>query len=435
MVIQALKQKHLRPYFTNISWLSANEILRKFVALIMGILLARYLGPEQFGKFNFAMAFVLIFSIISDFGLRDLVVRDLVREPDKADEILSTAFILKILGGFSVLGIALVAIRYLRPAEPLIWWLVGIIAAGQTFLAFNIIEYWFQSQVQSKHYLISKGIVFIGTSLLKIVLIFLKAPLIAFAWITAVEVSLQQLSLLVAYGQKRKSIKLFPVSSRMAKILLTNGLPIMFAGFALHIQSYIDQIMLGQIIGDEEVGKYTAAFKLIEAFVLIPSIICISISPAITRAKTKNENTYYDYLLNVYRLLFLLFLLVFIPIFLFAQPIIHILYGNAYQYSGQLLAILAFRLFFVNFGIVRNLLFVVNDGLFRYSLVTSIIGVVVNVVLNYFLIPQYRSIGAIGASLISFSISLVIVDFFYPKARHNFEMMLYAILTPWKLKI
>lgn len=435
MIIKALRQKHIQPYFANTSWLFLENMTRSVIGLFVLGYMARYLGPQQYGQLSFAIAFVLIPSVLAGLGLRDIVVRDLVKGEDKVDEILATALILKFLGGIIVCFICLGAIMLIRPADIITWWLVGILATSSIFMAFEVTDFWFQSQVKSKYTVISKLIVFLTVSLLRILFIYFKAPLIAFALTFLLEIMLQSGAFLIAYRISGKSIKIFQATWNRAKDLLSTCCPVVFGAFALYIQSYIDQIMLGQMLGDAEVGQYSAALRIVEFFIIFPTIICSSIAPAITRAKMKDKDIYQHYLLNTYRFMFILFILMVIPILLCARIIISSLYGPAYQYSAGLLSLLSFRLFFANFGIVRNQLFIVNDGLFKYSLFTASIGAITNILLNLMLIPKYHSFGAIGASMISFSITIFVIDAFYSRTRGNIKIMVQAITSFPKFKI
>ena len=65
----------------NIGWLFFDKVLRMGVGLLVGVWVARYLGPEKYGLFNFAAAFVGMFIAVSGLGLQSIVVRDIVRDP------------------------------------------------------------------------------------------------------------------------------------------------------------------------------------------------------------------------------------------------------------------------------------------------------------------------------------------------------------------
>ena len=129
----------LKKISANIGWLFFDNIFRMFVALFVGVLVARYLGPERFGILSYAIAFVSLFSALAKLGLDGIVVRDIVKEPDKADEILGTAFVLKLFGGILLILFSVGFISLLRPSDHLSRWLVTIIAVGLFFQAFDVI--------------------------------------------------------------------------------------------------------------------------------------------------------------------------------------------------------------------------------------------------------------------------------------------------------
>lgn len=131
--------------------------------------------------------------------------------------------------------------------------------------------------------------------------------------------------------------------------------------------------------------------------------------------------------------MFLAFLLIAIPIYLFSENVITLLYGAEYQSAGYLLSLFALRLFFSNMGVGKSA-FIVNESLFKYSLLTVVIGAISNITLNYILIPRYASIGSIIASMISFTISIFLVDLFFEKTRENQRLMFKGIFSFWRLK-
>ena len=177
-----LKGRHaLQKVIGNAGWQFADNIMRMVVGLVVGISIARYLGPEKFGLFSYALAFVALFSPIASLGLDDIVVRNLVRDPAFREETLGTAFVLKLIGGALSFVAVTGSIYVLRPADGLSHWLVGIIALGAIFQAFYAIEFWFNSQVQAKYAVFARNTAFMICSAIKIGLILAKAPLLAFA--------------------------------------------------------------------------------------------------------------------------------------------------------------------------------------------------------------------------------------------------------------
>jgi O-antigen/teichoic acid export membrane protein len=413
----------------NLSWLFIDRMIRLIGGLVVGVWIARYLGPTDFGLLSYAIALVSMFSTFATLGLDSIVVRNLVRHPGETDKILGTTFALRVLSGsvafFLIIGTTLV----LSPKDVLTQWLVGITSAGMIFQAFDTIDLWFQAQVQSKYTVYAKSIAFIITTGIKIILIIQKAPLIAFACIGLIEILIASMALIVFYQLTIREKIAWKIDFSQIKTLLSYGIPTILTGTAVLIQGRIDQVMLKEMISDAEVAQYSIAMRLIETFAFIPMIIYSSVGPDIAQSKLEEEHIYHQKLLNLYRLMMLLFLMIAIPLVVFGYPIVTLLYGQKYQMAGFLLPLFAIRLFFANFGVIRSL-YITNENLFNYALITACTGSLSNIIINYLLIPSYASKGAIIATIISLLISTFWMDSLFSKTKPNFELMQKGMLTP-----
>jgi O-antigen/teichoic acid export membrane protein len=417
----------------NSGWLLVDRVFRAAVGLFIGVWMARFLGPAELGLLNYTIAFVSLFSAVATLGLDGIVVRDIARDPHARDAILGTAFVLKLGGAAATLLLAGISIALLRPAQHHVWLLVAVIAAGTVFQAFDAVDFWFQSQIQSKYAVYAKSFAFGAMALVKIGLILMAAPLVAFAVAGSVELALGAAGLIVVYRRNGGHPRAWKFRAARAKAMLSDSWPLILSGLAIYVQARIDQVMLGEMIGDAEVGQYSVAMRLIEAFAFLPMIIHSSVAPTVTQAKLRGEPHYLERLTNIYRLMLIVFLVLALPIFMFSDSIVLLLYGQAYQQAGFLLSLLAIRLFFANFGIARSL-FITNENMFKHALFAAVAGSLVNVILNCWLIPVYMSAGAIVASMASFFVTVFLADLFSPRARINLAIMTKAILSPWKLR-
>lgn len=258
----------------NIGWLFLDKVLRMGVGLLVGVWIARYLGPEQFGLLNFALAFTGLFAAISGMGLQGIVMRDIVRDPEGAPLTLGTAAVLMLIGGFVSYLLILAAIAYLRPDDPLARSIVAILGAIQLFKASEIAVYWFESQVQSKYTVWVQNGVFLVFAAVKVGLILSQAPLTAFVWATLAEAAVVAVILLMVLGRRGPSFNALRASAGRTKILIKDAWPLMLSGMAIAIYMKIDQIMLGQMVGEEAVGVYSAAVRISEVWYFIPMGLC-----------------------------------------------------------------------------------------------------------------------------------------------------------------
>jgi O-antigen/teichoic acid export membrane protein len=425
-ISRALNHQGFRRYFANTSWMFAEQILRLAAGLLVGVWVARYLGPEQFGIFSYAVAFAAIFGSIAKLGLDGFVVIGLVREPHRQDSYLGTAFWLKLAGATLSIIATGIALLFLS-AEKIINFYVLIIASGTIFQSFEVVDFYFQAKVLSKYISYCKLVQLLISSGLKIYLVIAEADLIDFVLVSLVDQATLALTFLVAYRRQIAGGFFRCFDWALAKTLLKSSWPVILSGFALMVQARIDQVMLKQFAGNAEVGYYTSALRLIEVFGFLPVLLTNSLFPAIVNAKARSLELFRSRLFNLYRLMAILFLLVFIPVTFFGNQIILLLYKEAYAPAGQLIALMAVRLFFTNYGVVRGA-YLMNENLMSFSLVTMVIGMLINVGLNFLWIPAYQSMGAIASTIVSFFITTFLLDALYPRTRGNCLSMLRSML-------
>ena len=406
----------LRQVLSNIAWLFTDRILQMGMGLVVGLWVARYLGPDQFGLLNYALAFVSLFSAVASMGLGRIVIRDIASNPECKNETLGTSFGLQFIGGLITLVLTVTVISLLKPNDSLTRWLVGIIAAGTIFNSFEAINFWFQSQVQSKYTVLAKNSVSFLVAAVRIGLVTFKAPLLAFACIRFVEVAMVGIAYVYFYQLTGNKIKHWQFSWERSKELLWESWPIILSGLAVYVYSKTDQIMLGAMNKNAELGYYAAAVKLAEICDFLPMILSSSIFPKLAALR---KNNYEEYLkkFQVYSDIMIFFWLgVAIPISLLSPLIVHLLYGEKYANSASVLAIYVWAQFGSNFGVARNSYFTI-EGQLRYSLYLTVVGSILNVGLNLLLIPKYGAFGATAATLITYFYVIILVNFLIKELR------------------
>ncbi len=433
-----LKSEGARKYLANTSWMFVEKVLRLVVVFVTTVYTTQYLLPEAFGQLSYAAGFVGLFFALTSMGLDEIVVRDLVRKPERRDEILGTAAMLKFYGALLLLTLT-TGIGFLKGMDSRTLMLVAIIAFAELLKPFVVIEYWFQAQVQAR----TSSIVLIAQALIssgyKFVLIGIGASLEAFAWSYVVEMLVMSLGYVIAYERSGATWRAWKYSKDLLKDLLQQSWPLIVFGIALYVQAKIDQVMIGDILtrtrgqaaAFAEVGQYSVALKMIEALGFLPVIVQKSLAPAITNAKLESREKYEDRLLNQYRLMFLMFLCTALPLFFLAKPVIVFFFGPEFEPAGVLLGLFSIRLLFTNMGMGKAS-FITNESLFKYSLITAVVGASLNIGINYLLIPSMGSIGSIWASVISFTVSIFLMDLFFKDTRANFGWMVKAIFSFWK---
>ena len=415
-------------YFKNISWLFAEKIFRMIIGLFVGIWVIRYLGPEQFGNYSYALSFVALFTWIATLGLDDIVVRELVKDETLNDEIIGTAFWLKVMGAFGVLLILAIAINFTSD-DTYTNTLIFIIASSTIFQSFNVIDFYFQSKVMSKFVAYTNFISLLLSTVIKIILILNEAPLIAFAWMVLFDNFILASGFIYFYIKFNLTFKIrnLKFKSKTATLLLKNSWPMIISSAAIIIYAKVDQVMIKEMINLEAVGQYAAAAKISEAWYFIPLIVTLSVFPAIINAKKKSEELYYIRLQKLYDVMVWMAIAIAIPITFLSDGIIQLLYGKQYSEAGSVLMIHIWAGIFVSMG-VAGTRWLLCENLQIFLTINTIIGAIVNIGLNYVLIPRLGIEGAAWATLISYCVAAYLCLIIWKKTKINFINLTKSIL-------
>ena len=406
----------------NAAWLFADKIFRLGLNFLLTAYIARYLGVQLFGLWNYALAFVVLFSFFSTLGIYNQLLRDLVRYPDKRDYLLGSAFIIKLLGGCVTLVLAYATIFFTKPNENLLHQIVALIAIGYIIQSFDVIDFFFQSQLKAKWITLSRLISFLFFGTLKLLCVHLHYPLLYFIWAQIGELFLSALILILFFQQHFGDIFRWKIKWQFLKEMLTESMPIFFAEIAILMYMRIDQVMIGEMIGNKTLGIFSAAVRLSELWYLIPGVICSSAFPAIINAYG-DPIDYNRKLQRLYDLLVWLALSIALLISLTAPLVVNIIYGAQFSDATGILVIHIWTSVFVFIGFASNQQLVL-ENLSRISFYRTLFGVGVNISLNFIFIPLWGAKGAAFATLIAQSFSSLLSNYFFRQTRGIFWMNL-----------
>jgi polysaccharide transporter, PST family len=350
-----------------------------------------------------------------------MVVKELVENPQRTSSIMSTAITMRLLAGLVSVAICVGVFFFLKHNELKTFYVGVILALTLLSQALVSIELYYQAQVASKVAVISQSIAYIIVNIIKVVLILLKADLIAFAVVTTLEMTLGGVFMIVAFKKITKQNLSLMIDKILAKKLLSQGWPLIFAAFMIMIYMRIDQIMLGEMVNDYEVGTYSAALKLSEIWYIIPTIICNSFFPSIIEAKKLGQETYFRKIQNLFDVLFLISFAIAVLVALSSNLIIDILYGDQYKDAAIILAIHIWTSVFVFLGVGSSNFFIIENLQIK-TFTRTAIGAVINIGLNLILIPKFMAVGAAVATLISQFLSSYMFDLLSRKTYVLFKM-------------
>ncbi|MEX0828042.1 MAG: flippase [Haliea sp.] len=422
--------RRLQKYLNNSYWLLAERIAGLGLAFVGTIVVARYLGPENFGALAYALSLVSVFGAAGHMGLQGLVVREIVNLPDDRAETLGTTAILKLLGmaaGYAMLVIY--AWFYEGPGTPQ-FLLIAIAGLALLFQPLAVIDNWFQAFVQAKYAVLARVSSQVLSTGFKLSLVLAGAGLVYFALAHLLQAVVGALFLLVIFCAK-VSIKpsQWRFSPDRAKDLLRQGWLVYLGSIFAVIYLKVDLVMLRWLADTAQVGQYAVAAQLSEAWYFVPSAIVASFFPKLIMLRDHDESLFYHRLQQLFDVLFLMALGVALVVTLLAPWLVLILFGSEYAASASILVIHIWAALFIFMRAAFSKWILIENALY-FSLFTTALGAVANVFLNYFLIPIHGGIGAAYATLVSYAAASFLSLIFYRRTRPVFWQMARAIMAP-----
>ena len=395
----------MRKIAANTGWLLGERLARALIGFVVAAWVARYLGPERFGQFAYVIALVALFQTIAALGADGIVVRDLAREPKSAAAILGSILRLRLITSIicwlSVVGVAAV----IDPHDTTTIVLVAVVGGTMIFQVADTVDLWFQSQTQSRRTVMARLWALGLVSALKIVLVIMKAPLIAFAATLTLEFAATSVALVLAY-RKLPTAERWSFDRERAVSLLRQSWPFMLSGISVIVYVRIDQIMLKQLRGEHDLGIYAAALPLSQIWQMIPVTLALSLGPHIARKKLEGEAAYERALVHLFRLVGAMSLGISISTAAVSGWIVPLLYGERYADASLVLSIHVFTNLFVGLGVIQTL-WLANERAGMISLLKTLSGGAVAIIGNALLIPRYGVIGAACVAVASQAMSAV----------------------------
>ncbi|EMF98739.1 polysaccharide biosynthesis protein [Leptospira borgpetersenii str. 200701203] len=408
-----------------------DKIFRMGMGMFLGVWIARYLGPDSYGKLNYVIAYIALIGSFTNLGLDGVVVRELIKEKAHKEEILSTSFLLQLIAGMIAFAVAILLIPLLRPDELDLFWMVFLVGLTLIFRAVGVVRYWYEAQVLSKYFVwLDNGLFFVFSGV-RILLILNGLGIFPFIWTALIESSISLFGYYLLYKYHNGSLSVLHANWRRARTLLRDSWMLLLSGLAVIVYMRIDQIMIGQMMGDEAVGIYTAAVKISEVWYFIPMAVASSIFPAILKAKEFSQELYLERLGLLHSFMFLLALMIAIPMTFLSDPIIRLFFGEKFSEAGAVLAIHIWAGIFVFLGVASSRYYL-TENLPKGELYKSISGCLTNIILNYFLIPLYGIKGAAIATVISQFVASTLFNLLFKRTREIFFIQLESVFF-WKM--
>ncbi|MFZ2957919.1 MAG: flippase [Candidatus Ozemobacteraceae bacterium] len=413
----------------NTWWLFFDQIVRMCVGLLVGVWVARYLGPERYGILNYSLALASLFGAVATLGLDTFVIQDIIKTPDRKNDILGTAFYLKLLAGIATYLFAIISILILKPRaeDQLYRYLIYIISAGVIFQSLDVIDCYFQSQTKSKYTVWAKTSMLLLISIARLILIHTNASLVFFAWASLLELVINGLALLYVYQKSEKQLFHWKFDKGIAQGLLIQSWPYYIAYIAAFIYMKIGQIMIGNMLGDKQAGLFAASARLYELPFVVIMVFTSSVFPTLVDYYERDRELFYRRYSQITYVYTILGYLVLAFVWLFGPFLINLFFGKEYADAFPILSIHMVGMF-IHFNAGLRSSYITLSSNQKIILITTVISAVMNVALNYLLIPRYNAAGAAISTVITQFVALFLSNIFFAGTKEIFTIQLRSLL-------
>ncbi len=393
--------------FKNTFWLTIGTTVNKLLNLFLLIYVARILGATEYGKFSFALSFVSLFVILHDFGLPTLITREYAKNEEEKDrEEFYSILSLKALLSIAAFIIILVG-SFFVTVDPQIRNIILVLTLFSLFNSFSTIFYAvfqarqkmeYQAWLEAAQYLLISGfgifILFRFPSVENLSYGYLAASLISFIFV------------LTFFNKKIFNLRIFWRSLVWRKFLIMSW-PLVLTGLFGAVYNYIDSVMMGFWGMITETGWYNAAYRIIFVTYIPMGLISGSFYPALSNFfKTSIEKLQkvWDYQME---LMILFALPLVVGGIVLAPRIIYSFYSLDFTPS-----ILAFQILILSTGLIflyrsfSDIMIVSNQQ--KNVFWVTILGAIINILLNLILIPRYKLYGAAVATVVAYIVIILI---------------------------
>jgi O-antigen/teichoic acid export membrane protein len=419
-----------RKVFANVYWAVLGKVVNVVSGLLVGIIVARYLGPDQFGLMNYVISYVMLFSVLSTFGLDGIEIRELSKHNANTDTILGTAFSIRIV--FAAITILLIlGTLFVFESDRYTFAMVMVYSLSLVCGALNIIRNYFTSIILNEYVVkteISRTLIGSG---IKVILLLNHCSLTWFIIASTFDFVLVGGGYLYSYRKKAGPVLAWRLDFSVARMLIKESFPLLLSGAAVIIYQKIDTVMIRNMLDNASVGQFSVAAKIMELAIFVPLMIAQSVTPLLVKAHQEDMIRYRAKRQQFMDIMVWSAIAMAFVMSVMAAPTIRILYGEKYLGAIPVLQIMAWKSVFIALSAASAQMIII-ENLQRYAVMRNLVGCTVNVLLNFMLIPVWGIKGSAIAAVVTMAFSGYFAHFAITPYRYLVPVQTNAIFLGWK---
>lgn len=390
--------------FKNFTSLSLLQIANYLFPIITLPYLVRVLGPEKYGLVNFAAAFVMYFSIITDYGFNLSATQDISvnrNNAERTSQIFSAVIIIKMIL-FSASAILFTAIIFAFPIfqKDLLLYAITFV----TVFGSGLFPIWFYQGIEKMNYIL---IINVAVRTILTVLIFLlikqESDYLLFSILNSIAFVVVGIAGFMIATNKI-NVKFFLPKKAILKQQLVDGWNLFLSTIWINLYTTSNVFVLGLFAPANVVGYFAAADKVRMAFQGILSPVTQSVFPHVNKMLSESYERFIGFNKKILKIGFVIGALISLVIFLFAEPIVNVVLGNEYQSSVLVLRIIAWLPLIIILSNVLGIQTMIPLSKHKAFSMILFFAAMINLIVSFIIVPIYFEIGT--------SISLLITEMF-----------------------
>ena len=399
---------------SNSVWVIIHHLYSMLTSLTVVALIARHLGPSDYGMINYCTSVISIFTTLAGLGLDNVIVSEIIRNPGKKGGYLGTSVAMRLFASFVSYPLVLGVIALINPGNRLLLIVAALQGIGMIFQTYEVLIYWFRIELKMKYVSIAMICAITVTSIFRIILLIKKATVSWFALSLSVQ-SLVAAVIIAAFFLKKTDVRLTSGKAD-AKDLLKLSYNCIISSMSIIIYMHADKIILEKMTDTSHVGIYSAAVMLATCWQFIPMALIDSARPVVLEARKVSRERYLDRFKMVMAGANLISFIFALLMSCLGWIFINFIYGSEYQDAFVPLILLSWASFIAIAGYSRSI-WITGEGYYRYDKWFTVTAAVIDIILDILLIWKLGMAGAALATLITYIYEVFIVPLLFKETR------------------
>ena len=399
---------------SNSVWIIIRHLYSMLTSLTVVALIARFLGPSDYGLISYCTSVISIFTTLSGLGLDNVIVSETIRNPGRKGGYLGTALLMRLIASFISYPMILGVIHLADPGNKTLLTVAALQSIGMILQTYEVLIYWFRIELKMKYVSIAMVCAITVTSVFRVILLINKASVSWFAFSLSLQ-ALAAAAIISVFFAKKTDVKL-TASIADARDLLKLSYNCILSAMSVIIYMHADRIILEKMTDSSRVGIYSAAVTLATCWQFIPMALIDSSRPVVIARRKTSQTDYLDLFKQVTagtNLISFLFALLMSSL---GWIFIYYIYGNEYMDAFIPLIILSWSSFMAVSGYSRSI-WITGEGFYKYDKRFAVTAAVIDIILDIILIRMMGIAGAALATLITYIYEVLIVPLFFRETR------------------